>query len=313
MNTMLTSIKGLKVGHYTDPDSLTGCTVILCPPDTVGSCEVRGSSPGCRETSLLDPSKKMNQVNAVVLSGGAAFGLAAAEGAVKYLTERTVGYETPWAVVPIVPAAVVYDLNIGSSEIRPSAEQGYAACKAATDGEIERGSVGAGTGATVGKWMGMQYLMKGGVGVSSQNHGDLIVSALSVVNSIGDVYDENGSVLAGARHPGGGFWAEKDPGARFRGVPLPLNVNTTLVVVATNAKLPKIDVFKMCQRSQAGMARAIKPVHTSHDGDCVFGFSAGDLDIEFDFVAEMAAEATADAVRDAVRTARGTTGAPGLG
>lgn len=309
---MLTSIKGFKIGHYTDTEAHTGCTVILCPPDTVGSCEIRGSSPGSRETSLLDPAKKMNQVNAILLAGGAAFGLAAADGVVKYLTERNIGYETPWATVPIVPAAVVYDLNVGSSSTRPSAGQGYAACEAAMDGDIERGAVGAGTGVTVGKWMGPEYWMKGGVGVATQMHGELIVSALAVVNSIGDVYDSNGRIIAGARHPDGGFWAEVDPGARFRGVPLPLNTNTTLVVVATNAKLPKIDVYKMCQRSQSGMARAIKPVHTSHDGDCVFGLSAGIVDAQFDFVAEMAAEVTADAVRDGVRTAKGTQDIPGI-
>ncbi len=309
---MLTSIKGFKVGHYTNTEAFTGCTVILCPPASVGSCEIRGSAPGSRETPLLDPGKTMNQVNAILLTGGSAFGLAAADGVVKYLVEHDIGYETPWVKVPIVPAAVVFDLNVGSKDTHPGAAEGYAACEAANSGTIERGTAGAGTGATVGKWMGPQYWMKGGLGVAAQKHDDLIVSALAVVNSIGDIYDVNGRIIAGARHPEGGFWAEVDPGARFKGIPLPLNTNTTLVVVATNAKLHKMDVYKMCQRAQTGMARAIKPVHTSHDGDCVFGLSAGGVDMQFDFIAEMAAEVTAEAIRDGVRTAKGTADIPGV-
>ncbi len=309
---MFTTILGIKVGHYTDVNAMTGCTVILCPSGTVGSCDIRGSAPGSRETPLLDPEKTMNQVNAVLLTGGSAFGLAAAEGVVNYLVEKNIGYETPWVKVPIVPAAVVFDLNVGDKLVYPKPEDAYKACKAATDGSIERGSVGAGTGATVGKWMGPQYWMKGGVGVAEIKYNDLIVSAIAVVNAIGDVYDANGNILAGARHPDGGFWAEVDPDARFGGIPLPLNTNTTLVVVAANAKLSKMDVYKMCRRAQTGMARAIKPVHTSHDGDCVFGLATGVVDIQIDYAAEMAAEATAEAIRDGVRSAVGNEEIPGM-
>jgi len=309
---MFTTISGIKVGHYTDTKAMTGCTVILCPPGAVGSCDMRGSAPGSRETPLLDPEKTMNQVHAILLTGGSAFGLAAADGVVNYLVEKNIGYETPWVKVPIVPAAVVFDLNVGDKNVRPLPAHAYEACKVATDGNIERGSVGAGTGATVGKWMGPQYWMKGGIGVAEYKYNDLIVSAFAVVNAVGDVYDEYGKILAGARHPDGGFWAEVDPDARFGETPLPLNTNTTLVVVASNAKLNKMDVYKMCRRAQSGMARAIKPVHTSHDGDCVFGLATGVVDIQIDYAAEIAAEVTAEAIRDGVRSAKGTEVIPGF-
>lgn len=309
---MITSLQGFKVGHYTNTEALTGCTVILCPPKTVGSCDIRGSAPGSRETPLLDPEKTMNQVHAILLTGGSAFGLSAAEGVMRYLTERDIGYETPWVKVPIVPAAVVFDLNVGDKNIRPTPDDAYAACVSATDGAVERGSVGAGTGTTVGKWMGPQYWMKGGVGVAEQKYKDLIVSAIAVVNAVGDVYDKNGKVIAGARHPDGGFWADTDADARYGAVPLPLNTNTTLVVVATNAKLSKPDVYKVCRRSQTGMARAIKPVHTSHDGDCIFGLATGAVESQIDLVAEIAAEVTADAIRDGVLQAGGMGNIPGI-
>lgn len=308
---MFTSIPGITAGHYTDFKALTGCTVVLCPDNTVGSCDIRGSAPGSRETALLDPEKTMNQVNAILLTGGSAFGLAAADGVMQYLADNDIGYKTPWVKVPIVPAAVVFDLNAGDKNVRPLPENAYAACESATAGEIERGSVGAGTGATVGKWMGPEYWMKGGVGTAEQKHNDLIVSALAVVNAIGDVYDTNGKIITGARHPDGGFWAEVEPGAMFGQAQLPLNTNTTLVIVATNAKCTKLQVYQMCRRAQTGMARAIKPAHTSHDGDCVFGLATGTQDASLDLVAEIAAEVTAEAIRDGVRTARGIGNIPG--
>lgn len=308
---MFSTIPGIKAGHYTDRKALTGCTVILCPPNTVGSCDIRGSAPGSRETPLLDPEKTMNQVNAILLTGGSAFGLAAADGVVKYLVDHDIGYETPWVKVPIVPAAVVFDLNVGDKNVRPLPENAYAACEASAEEDIERGTVGAGTGATVGKWKGPQYWMKGGVGTAEYKHGELIVSALAVVNAIGDVYGEDGKILAGARHPDGGYWADVDPGARFGDVQLPLTTNTTLVVVAANAMLNKLDVYKLCRRAQTGMARAVKPAHTSHDGDCVFGLATGTVEVPVDIVGEIAAEVTADAIRDGVRTASGIENIPG--
>lgn len=300
---MFTTIPGIRVGHYTDKQAATGCTVILCPPDTIGSCEIRGSAPGSRETPLLDPEKTMQQVNAILLTGGSAFGLAAADGVVRYLEENNIGYETPWGKVPIVPAAVVFDLNYGDGSVRPTAQNGYDACLNATPDPVKRGSVGAGTGTTVGKWMGPEYWMRGGVGVAEIRNEDLTVAALAVVNSIGDIYDENNSIIAGARHPEGGFWMEVDPTVRMIPRTRPLNTNTTLVVIATNASLTKMEVHRLCQRGNTGMARAIKPVHTSHDGDCVFGLSTGKVEAHFDVVAELAAETVAGAIRDGVRSA----------
>jgi L-aminopeptidase/D-esterase-like protein len=238
--------------------------------------------------------------------------LAAADGVMRYLAERAIGHETPWALVPIVPAAVLYDLNVGDGSVRPTAQDGYAACESATSGDVPRGSVGAGTGATVGKWMGIEYLMKGGVGIAGIRNNDLIVSALAVTNSIGDVYDERNAVIAGAHHPRGGFWMEVEPDVRTAPQTRPLDINTTLVVIATNASLTKIEVHRMCQRGNTGMARAVRPVHTLHDGDCVFGLATGAVRVQFDVVAELAAETVAAAIRDSVRSATSVAGIPAL-
>jgi L-aminopeptidase/D-esterase-like protein len=309
---MLTHVEGIRIGHYTDTVNLTGCTVILCPDKTIGSCEIRGSSPGSRETALLAPDKSMQQVNAILLTGGAAFGLAAADGVVRYLAEHDIGYKTIAAKVPIVPAAVVFDLNVGSSAVRPVPESGYAACLDASDKPFERGAVGAGTGTTVGKWLGPEYWMKGGLGTAVQQNDDLVVAAIAVVNSVGDVYGSDGRIIAGARHPDGGFWAEVKPDIKFRGRNVPLETNTTLVAIATNAKLTKLETYKLCQRAHTGMARTIKPVNTSYDGDCIFGLATGRVNAYFELVAELSAEVTADAIRDGVRSANTTNEIPGL-
>src|SRR5512139_3755088 len=198
----LTSVPGFKVGHYTDPGNMTGCTVILCPPDTRASAEVRGNSPGSRELALLAPEKSMQEVHAILLTGGSAFGLAAADGVMQWLSEHDRGYQTPWVKVPIVPAAVVFDLNVGSSAVRPGPAEGRKSCDAATSDRVEEGNVGAGTGATVGKWAGMETWMKGGIGTAARKVGSLTVAALAVVNAVGDVLGENGAILAGARKKG---------------------------------------------------------------------------------------------------------------
>ena len=181
---MINNVPGFKIGHYTDKDAMTGCTVILCPPNTRGSCEVRGNSPGSRELALLAPEKSMQEVNAVLLTGGSAYGLAAATGVVKWLEERGIGYKTPWGVVPIVPTAVVFDLNVGRSDVRPDERAGYLACENASDAESGAGNIGAGAGATVGKWAGLESKMRVGVGYAIENIGDLIVSVLAVVNAV---------------------------------------------------------------------------------------------------------------------------------
>lgn len=310
---MLTSVPGFKVGHYTDSEALTGCTVFLCPPKTRASCEVRGSSPGSRELALLAPDKAMQEVHAVLLTGGSAFGLAAADGVMKWLEEHNVGYETPWAKVPIVPSAVVFDLNVGKNSVRPDVKAGYEACKDASSGKLQEGNVGAGTGTTVGKWKGMEYWMKGGFGSASKTIGDLVIGAAAVVNAVGDIIDENGKILAGSRSSDGVFYGDRDPLRVFARGRVLERTNTTLVVAATNANLNKVDLHRICQRMHDGMARAIVPVHTSYDGDISFALSWGSLQADFDLVAEATAQLTAEAIRRAVKAAKSVQGIVGLG
>ena len=300
------------MGHYSDELNATGCTVILCPPKTRASCEVRGNSPGSRELALLDPEKSMQEVHAVLLTGGSAFGLAAADGVMKWLQEHDRGYETPWAKVPIVPAAVIFDLNVGNNAVRPTPAAGYEACQKAGTGPVQGGSVGAGTGATVGKWAGVETWMKGGIGSASITIGELIIGVLAVVNAVGDVIDEHGSVLAGARNAEGRFLADVHRVRVFaRSKVLPRS-NTTLIVMATNAGLSKLELHKVSQRMHDGMARAVMPVHTSYDGDACFALSQGNVAADLDLVAEQAAHLTAQAIREAVRSARSIGSVPSL-
>jgi len=293
--------EGYRIGHWTDVKGMTGCTVVLCPPGTVGSCDVRGNSPGSRELALLDPRKSMQEVHAVLLTGGSAFGLAAADGVMRYLEEHGIGYKTPWVRVPIVPAAVLFDLNIGSAGARPDADGGYRACTSAGE-DVAEGSVGAGMGATVGKWAGIETRMKGGMGYSATTHGDLHVSALAAVNAVGDIINEDGSILAGACDADG-RWLAGNQRVRELWRLKPEPTNTTLVIVMTNAKLTKVDACRVSERTHDGMARAVIPVHTSHDGDVVFTLASGPVDAPMDLVAELAAERAADAIRRGVRCA----------
>lgn len=309
---MLTSVPGFKVGHYTDADALTGCTVVLCPPKTRGSCEVRGASPGSRELALLAPDKTMQEVHAILLSGGSAFGLAAADGVMRYLEEHNIGYETPWVKVPIVPAAVVFDLNVGKSSVRPDSESGYEACKNATSGILSEGNVGAGTGTTVGKWKGMEFWMKGGFGSASKSIDDLVVGVAAVVNSVGDIIGENGKVLAGSKSIDGKFYGDVDAHRVFARGKVLERTNTTLVVAATNADLSKVELHRICQRMHDGMARAVQPVHTSYDGDVTFALSWGSVRADVDMVAEVGAQLTIDSIRRAVKAAKSVQGIPGL-
>jgi len=300
---MITDVPGILVGHYTDRAALTGCTVVLCPENTTASCEVRGSAPGSRELALLAPEKQMQEIHAVLLTGGSAFGLGAASGVMKYLAEKIVGYRTPWALVPIVPSAVIFDLNVGDAGRFPTQENAYEACTNASV-NVEEGSVGAGTGATVGKWRGLDSAMTGGVGTFSVGIGEVIVGALAVVNSVGDVVGRSGNILAGAQHHGD-FMGEENRLSSFQNEGMLLrNINTTLVVVATNARLSKVDCYRVAQRAHDGMARAILPSHTTFDGDTTFALSAGKISAPIDLVAEMGAEATAEAIRAAVKHSR---------
>ncbi|MCC6397647.1 MAG: P1 family peptidase [Bacteroidetes bacterium] len=292
---------GFRVGHWSDPAARTGCSVILCPASTVGGCDIRGNSPGSRELALLASEKSMQEVHAVLLTGGSAFGLAAADGVMRFLEEHDIGYATPWARVPIVPSAVIFDLNVGSSAVRPTADSGYTACSTA-QASVESGRVGVGTGASVGKWMGLERSMPGGFGAAADRLGDVVVVAVAAVNAVGDVLDKQGGIVAGAKGMRN-RWAADETHYRLERPPLTANNalgNTTLVALLTNAKLSKVDANRMAARGHDGMARAVKPVHTSHDGDIVFVLASGPVQCEYEPVAEIGADLTAEAIRAAV-------------
>ena len=313
-------IPGFRIGHATDAEHHTGCTVVLCPEGTIGSADVRGPSPGTREIELTHPSRPIEVIHAVLLTGGSAFGLAAADGVMRYLEEQGVGHWTPLARVPIVPAAVVYDLFLGGGKRRPDAAMGYAACQAASNTSAGEGNVGAGAGVTVGKWGGFEGMMKGGFGTAAlsielQDGGEarLQVAAAAVTNCVGDVLNSDGSVLAGARSPRGGWLVEQDPLRRFPDrPPAALGTNTTLMVVVTNARLTKVQGHRLAQRAHDGLAVAVRPAHTTHDGDTAFALASGGVEAPFDLVANAAAEMVAEAIRNSVRAAASVGGVPGL-
>jgi len=306
MFNAITDVPGIKVGHYTDKEAITGCTVILCEAGAVAGVDVRGSAPGTRETDLLRPMNLVEKVQAILFSGGSAFGLDAAGGVMRYLEERDFGHETMVTKVPIVPAAIIFDLNIGSSKIRPGAEEGYKACLAASNKKVAEGCVGAGTGATVGKILGIDKATKGGLGTASQKiGGDIIVAALVVVNAIGDVIDpRTGKILAGPRHQQNkGFLSTVEILKQACNEQGSLLSNTTLGVVATNASLNKEQVNKVAQMAQDGVARAINPSHTMYDGDTIFALSLGEKVSDVTIVGSVAAEVVADAIVRAIQQA----------
>ena len=314
----LTAVDGIRVGHHTLAERPTGCTVVLVEKGATGGVAVRGSAPGTRETDLLDPSNLVEQVHAIVFSGGSAFGLDAASGVMKYLEERKVGFPFGGAYVPIVPAAVLFDLPVGGKPlVRPDASCGYAAAKAATDGPIAEGSIGAGAGATVGKFGGGGNAMKGGIGTASITlPNGLTVAALVAVNAAGDIVDpSNGRIVAGARGKDGvsfldartllrsGTTAAQRPGE-----------NTTLGLIATNAKITKAQARKMAEMAHDGYARAIVPAHTMNDGDTIFAIGTGAFagDANITILGGLAAETMADAILRAVREATGVPNYPAV-
>jgi L-aminopeptidase/D-esterase-like protein len=315
MNTPI-DFAGIRIGHATHQEFHTGCTVFLCPDGTLGSVEARGPAPGSRELALLAPDKPDDkEVDAVVLTGGSAFGLATADGVMHYLAERGVGHPTPIRPVPIVPAAVVFDLGLNAASFTPDAASGYAACAAAEsfNEQIEQGNVGAGAGVLVGKWAGFPHMMKGGFGVASLRYGEVVVAAAAVVNAVVDVVNEDGRVLAGARDGEGGWLAEHNP-LRFvdwRAVPF-AGMNTTLVVVATNAILSRSELARLAHQAHNGIAIAVRPSHTRHDGDIAFSLSTQRVVGPFDLVGNMAVAATGEAIRNGVRHAATVMGIPGL-
>ena len=306
-------INGLRVGHAQDEVGLTGCTVLLFPPGTRGGGEVRGGAPGSRETDLLDPKDLVEEVHAFVLSGGSAFGLAAADGVMRYLDEQDIGFVTPGGPVPIVPSAVIFDLGVGDARVRPDADMGYAACLDASEELDRQGNVGAGMGACVGMILGDSYCAKGGLGTAYFEAGDgLKVFALVVVNAFGDVVDEKGEILAGARDPGGGFldteaYIEKALASGSFGAPMN---NTTIGAIVTNARLSKVDVNWVAHVGHNGLARALAPSHTKVDGDTVFAAACGEVEAAADLVGIIGARIMAQAIRSAVTSAESIAGIP---
>ena len=315
----VTAVAGITVGHHTLTERLTGCTVILAGPNgAVGAVDVRGGAPGTAETDLLSPDNTVERVNAIVLSGGSAFGLDTRRGVMRFLSERKIGYRTSARPVPIVPAAILYDLNIGGKpEITPDEDCGYRAATAAKAGVIEEGSVGAGAGATVGKMLGAGRAMKGGIGSAALVTKDgLIVAAIVAVNAVGSVVDRRtGKPIAGMRTADGK--GLEDPFAIvLRGVLQtgPAREATTIGVVTTNARLTKAQAHKVVEMAHDGLARAIVPAHTPSDGDTLFVMATGDLAAEANVgtIGSLAAEAVSEAIVRAVRAARGIPGFPGV-
>lgn len=308
----LTDVAGLEVGHFTETRRPTGCSVVITRDGAVAGVDVRGAAPGTRETDLLQPSNLVDKVHAITLSGGSAWGLDAASGVMRWLEENHIGLNTGYGLVPIVPAAVVFDLGVGDASIRPDAQAGYQACLAASRQPPAQGNVGAGTGALVGKLFGMPRAMKGGIGTASLCVEGITVAALIVCNAVGDVIDPTtGQVIAGARTPDGkSLLGSRD--AMVKGE-LPQNLlagtNTTIGVVATDAVLTKPQAQRLAQVSHDGLARAINPVHTMLDGDTLFALATGHSgkSASMLLLATLAAEVTARAVVNAVRAAQGIT------
>ena len=306
----ITDIAGLKVGHFTDPRRPTGCTVLLCPEGAVAGVDVRGAAPGTRETDLLHPLATIAEVHALLLTGGSAFGLAAADGVMQWLEARGFGVPVGPARVPIVPAAVLFDLWVGDARIRPDAAAGFAACEAATDQPPAQGSVGAGAGASVGKLFGIAGAMKGGIGTAAIQVGGITVAALVAVNAMGDVIDPaTGRIVAGARAPGGRQTINLMQALCAGQLPAPLmaGMATTIGIVATDAVLTKTQANKLAGMAHDGLARAINPVHTSQDGDAMFALATGGAGLpgHLTVLGALAAEVTARAVLNAVRAATG--------
>lgn len=310
----IVDVPGLQVGHFTHSQRLTGCTVILALDGAVGAVDVRGAAPGTRETDLLNPANLVERVHAVLLSGGSAFGLDAASGVMRWLDEHDIGFKTPFGRVPIVPAAVLFDLPVvrpgDMPHIRPDAAAGYAACQAASSGPPAAGNVGAGAGASVGKLFGMDRAMKGGIGHASVRVGPWVVGALIACNAVGDVLDpRSGQIIAGARSTDGTTLIDSqnallsgNPGSS----PLP-GTNTTIGVVGTNATLTKAQAQRLAISAHDGLARSIRPAHTTLDGDTLFALATCTENQTADLMllTVMAAQATALATLDAIRQAQG--------
>jgi len=319
-NDSIASIAGLTVGHWTDREAATGCTVVLCPEGAVASADVRGGAPGTRETDLLQAGTLVQRVHAVLLAGGSAYGLDAATGVMRWLEERGHGFPVPTGVVPIVPAAILIDLSVGNHKVRPDANAGYAACEAASMRAPAEGSVGAGTGATVAKALGLERAIKGGIGSAAERTASgVAVAALIAVNSFGEVVDaESGRLVAGPRGEAAGSFASTLETLRTRPLLSPFSApsaNSTIGVVATDASLTKDETRRLAVMAQTGLTQAIRPAHTPVDGDTIFALATGSNEGECDVLqlGALAAQAVARAIVRAVTEATGLAGVPSVG
>ena len=317
----LTDVPGIEVGHADDAVALTGCTVVLCREGAIAGGAVPGLAPGTRETDLLRPGTLVERAHGILLTGGSAFGLAAADGVMTYLEEQGAGYDTGVARVPIVPAAVLFDLDLGNAAVRPDATMGYAACRAACSDETRQGNVGAGMGATVGKLFGIQRATKAGLGSASLRAGELIVAALVAVNAFGDVVDPaTGRIIAGARAADGKAFVDTalamrtllagQSGATQEVTPDQVGRNTVIGVVATNARLDVAQANQVAAAAHDGLARTTRPSHTLFDGDALFCLATGRVPAHQALVSSMAAEVTALAILNAVWAAEPAGGLP---
>jgi L-aminopeptidase/D-esterase-like protein len=324
LRNAITDVSGIRVGHAQDGVALTGCTVVLCPDGAVGGVDQRGGAPGTRETDLLRPMHLVERVHAVLLAGGSAFGLDAASGVVRYLEEQGIGFNAGVARVPIVPAAILFDLGLGDAAVRPDAEMGYQACLNADGDPPAEGNVGAGMGASVGKILGLGQAMKTGIGTASlEIGGGVVVGAIVAVNAFGDVVDPaSGRILAGARSTGlgpirvgaEGYFADTLHVMRSMvgrvSMGLAARGNTVIGVIATNARLSKEETNKVAQMAHDGLARTLRPAHTMFDGDTLFALSTGGPRADASTVGAFAAEVTAQAILRAAKMAQAAGGLP---
>jgi len=292
-----------KIGHFTDIENGTGCTVIIPPEENVTSASAKGASPGTREFALLSPKRKIGKINALVLTGGSAFGLNCAHGVMESLAAKNIGYQTNFGIVPIVPAAVIFDKNIGRQDAYPKTQDAQSALKSAAFNNFAQGNEGAGTGASVGKWRGIDYAMKSGLGIGIAEYKNIRVTALSVVNAAADILDKQGRILAGAVNNDGSFIAENNRFSRFDRTEVGMAENTVLTAVFTNTIISKQQAYHLAERAHFGIARRVEPSHTSYDGDISFVISTPQEKADLDLTASMIVAAVEESVLNGVREA----------
>ncbi|MGF9905138.1 P1 family peptidase [Brevibacillus porteri] len=312
MTGTIVDVPGVCVGHAQNEETLTGCSVIMLEKPSVCGVDVRGSAPGTRETDLLDPVNLVSVVHAICLSGGSAYGLDAATGVMQYLEEQGIGLDVGYGVVPIVPAAVLFDLAVGDYRVRPDRQMGYEAAQAASRETVAQGNVGAGTGASVGKLNGFGNAMKSGLGTASVTlPNGLVIGAIVAVNAVGHVVDpQSGTIIAGPRDEQGTIRDSMEIMRQQAFAPIPPGTNTTIAVVASNARLSKAEANKVAQMAHDGLARTIRPIHTMYDGDTIFAVATGEVETSVDLVGALSADVLAEAVIQAVKHAEEAGGLP---